>query len=251
MTDLVPREFSFDIHADIELVWEALTTADGLASWYVARASVDPQVGGDLEVDWGTGSYAMGTFDVVDSPNRIRLVYGEPEVGTEEWVLNHKDGVTHVLLVHSLPVEDGETWDDRYADITRGWLLFHSTLVWVAAVVAELGRRSEVRLGSIAVDAWPRVLAVLGVAATPQPGSTVHIGGLPRGEVLVAVDGYSLLIAFGNRATLLVDVEGSTLYTLAATYGEETDDTRRLRISLTDLAERLCAAAAADPRSTD
>ena len=36
MTDLVPREFSFNVRAERDLVWEALTTSDGLASWYVA-----------------------------------------------------------------------------------------------------------------------------------------------------------------------------------------------------------------------
>ena len=250
MTDLIAREFSFEIHAGIDLVWDALTTAEGLASWYVTKASIDPQVGGHLEVDWGTGLYAMGVFEVVDSPTRIRLVYGGTEVGTEEWILTYEDGVTHVLLVHSLVVEDGETWDGRYADIVRGWLLFHSTLVWVAGTVGELGRRSDVRLGSIAEGAWTRVLESLDLSRTPTPGSTIGIDGLPPGDVLVAVDGYSLLVGFDSGATLLIDVEGPTLYTLAATYGDETEASRHLRIRLADVAERLCAAAGADPGST-
>lgn len=250
MTDLTPREFSFDIYSGIDLVWDALTTAEGLASWYVTNASVDPKVGGHLEVDWGTGPYAMGTFDTVDSPTRIRLVYGGPEVGTEEWMLTYENGVTHVLLVHSLVVEDGETWDNRYADIVRGWMLFHRTLMWVAGTVGELGRRSEVRLGEITDDVWPRILVALGLPGTPTPGSMIEIGDLPPGEVLAAVDRYSLLVAFDDRATLLVDIEGPTLYTLTATYGGETEHTRRLGVRLAELAERLCIAASADPGFT-
>ena len=251
MTDLVPREFAFDVNADIGIVWDALTTAQGLATWYVEHATIESRVGGNLEVDWGIGSYAMGTFDIVEPPKRIRLVYGGPDVGTEEWVLHHEDGVTHVVLVHSLPVDDGETWDDRYADIVRGWLLFHSTLVWVATAVGKLGRRSEVRLGAISDGAWVRVLATLDLTVTPSPGSTIDIAGLPQGEVLVAVDEFSLLIGFEERATLLVDVEGSTLYTLSATYGKETENTTRLRGDLTAIAEQLCAAAGSGIQSGD
>jgi uncharacterized protein YndB with AHSA1/START domain len=245
MTDLVPREFSFNVGAERDLVWEALTTADGLASWYVAQASVDPTVGGHLEVDWGTGSYAMGTFDIVNPHDRIRLIYGGPETGTEDWLLSTDDDLTHVMLIHSLPVAVGETWDGRYADIVRGWLLFHSTLIWVAGTVGKLGRRSEVRLGSITDGAWHRILAALGLAGTPTPGSVIEISGLPPGEVLVAVDRFSLLIAFDDRATLLVDVEGSTLYTLIATYGDVSEESRLLEISLTNISEQLCAVAGA------
>ena len=242
MTDLVGREFSFDVEASLDLVWDALTTGEGLATWYVAEATVEPVVGGGLEVDWGTGSYAMGKFDVVEPPRRIRLVYEGTEVGSEEWLLTHEKGVTHVRLIHSLVVDEGATWDDLYGDIARGWLLFHSTMQWVASTVGTLGRRSEVRLGPISDGSWPRVLAALGCAAPPSAGSVVTIGDLPTGEVLVSVDGYSLLLRFGDNATLLVDVEGESLYTLSATYAAETEDTRVLRASLVDLAERLCAA---------
>ncbi len=244
MTDVVGREFEWAIDTDLDTVWEALTTPCGLATWYVSSAEVDPRQGGELKVDWGTGPFAMGTFEVVDVPRRLKLVYGGDQVGAEEWLLSHEDGITHVRLIHSLPVEEGKTWDEVYGDITRGWSLFMATLGWAAGTVGELGRESEVRLGDITEGAWGRVLAAAGVHATPDSGSTLSIDGLPDAEVLVGVDDYSLLLAFDNKATLLVDVEGPHLYTLAATYGEGRADSALLA-GITSLAERLCTAAGA------
>ena len=111
----------------------------------------------------------MGTFEIFEAPHRLKLVY-DAEVGTEEWLLTHANGITHVRLIHSMPVEDGATWDDLYGDITRGWLLFHGTLVWAAHSRGRLGRRREVRVGSIADGAWGRILDSLGLAPHRRPG---------------------------------------------------------------------------------
>jgi len=243
MTDLVGREFSFDVESDLELVWAALTTPDGLATWYVDGAEVDATPGGELKVDWGTGPHAMGTFEVVEPPHRLKLVYGGSETGAEEWLLSHEDGVTHVRLIHSLPVDDDTTWDEQYRDITRGWSLFHGTLAWVARTHGRLGRTAEVRIGELTTGAWKRVMSAAGLAATPAAGSAVTVPGIPEAEVLVSVDGYSLLLAIGRESTLLVDVEGDSLYTVSATYGEASDAAAELREAIVAVAERLCEAA--------
>lgn len=241
MTDIVGREFNFDVEGSLDLVWRALTTDDGLATWYVADATVDPTPGGSLEVDWGTGPFGLGSFEVVNEPTHLKLVYGEPEVGVEEWLLTHDGGVTHVRLIHSLPVEEGATWDDQYGDIVRGWSLFHGTLIWVAAKRRELGRRSDVRIGSIGSGGWDGVLSELGLNKTPATGSTIQLldGDV---DVLVSVDGLSLLLGSGDQATLLVDIEGDSLYTLAATYGTQTRELSVVHNYLVTVAESLCAA---------
>lgn len=241
MTDVVGREFEWQVESDLDTVWRALTTPEGLATWYVSNAEVDAREGGELKVDWGTGPFAMGSFEAVDPPHRLKLVYGGDQVGAEEWLLSHEGGVTYVRLIHSLPVEDGKTWDDVYPDIVRGWSLFMGTLQWVTGTVGELGRRSEVRLGDIAKGAWDRVIEALDLHGTPAAGATIALDGLPHADVLIGVDDYSLLLAFADRATLLVDVEGPHLYTLAATYGDTEDP--NLLAGITALAERLCVAA--------
>jgi uncharacterized protein YndB with AHSA1/START domain len=239
------REFSFDVEAELDLVWSALTTSKGVASWYAMSADVDPEPGSEFVVDWGTGATALGIVDEVERPHRFRYVY-QPDSGwegAEEWLLSHEAGVTHVRLIHSLPVADGATWDDTYPDIVRGWALFMSTLRFVVGRVGALGRRSEVRLGSIGDGAWRRVLDVFGLLATPAAGSSIDLAGR-RADVLVATDGFSLLVAFDDDVTLLVDVEGEQLYTLSAAYGDERA-TDGLLDRVVGLAEAACEAAGA------
>lgn len=243
MTDnLTPREFSFDVDADLETVWAALTTPQGLSSWYVSDAKVEAVEGGALEVDWGTGEYAMGTFDLVDAPHRLRLAYatddGQP-TGTEEWLLSSGDGVTHVRLIHSLPVAEGATWDDTYPDIVRGWSLFMGTLEWLFDQGHPLGRRATVSVGPMPSGNWHLVLEELGLRATPDPGTRIETS-VGIADVVVAADDFSLLLGF-EGGTLLVDVEGPNLYTLAATYGEERPD---LLDRLAAAGRSLCSAVA-------
>lgn len=244
MTDeLTPRDFELALVADLELVWEALTSAKGLASWYVVEADLDGD--GRVTLDWGTGPYGMGRIEEVERLHRLRVVYAEDATpnGAEEWLLTHREGVTHIRLIHSLPVEPGDTWDGTYPDIVRGWILFLATLRFVAERVGRLGRAAHARVGSYAAGGWPAVLDGLGLDRTPPSGSAVEIGGAGA-EVLVSVDGYSLLFAFDDRATLLVDVDGDQLYTLAAGY-QDSEQAAELVAALVAVAERACAAAGA------
>lgn len=239
--DLQGREFDWQLSADLDLVWKALTTTEGLSTWYVVAAELEARPGGELVADWGAGATGMGKYEAVDPGRRIHLVYGE-ESGAEEWLLEHENGITHVRLIHSLPVDDDATWDDTYPGIVRGWRLFMGTLQFAVERVGRLGRQAEVRLGDIADGAWARVLGILGLEATPSPGATLRLGGRTA-EVLVSVDGYSLLLALDDAATLLVDVEGDKLYTVAATYGDDDRALAELRAALVRVAELACRAA--------
>jgi uncharacterized protein YndB with AHSA1/START domain len=245
--ELTPRAFDMEVDADFDFVWRALTTAEGLASWYAVEAGIEPVAGGVMTIDFGTGPIAMGTISDIEPGRRLRLVYGgDGAPGVEEWLIEGNEAVTRLRLVHSLPVADGDTWDGTYPGIVRGWSLFMGTLRFVAGRVRRLGRESEVRIGDVAADAWGRVLEALGLSVTPAPGESVALG-VAEADVLVSVDDYSLLLAVDDRATLLLDVEGDNLYTVAATYGTETPEAASLRAALTEIAERACAAASARP----
>ncbi len=238
---VVPRTFEFDVHASLDDVWAALTTEDGLTSWFVVDATVDLGPGGSVRLDWGTGMQAFGEYVDVEPPRRLRLVYGyedgEPS-GGEEWLLTHDGGVTHVRLINSLPVADGATWDDTYPGIVRGWALFTRTLRWILDQGLPLRRATEPLVAPLGDGAWDRVLGALGLGATPAVGASI---ATPAGdaEVLEAVDGYSLLLAFDDPATLLTDVEGDSLYTLAAAYGDHDD----VPPAILELAGQVSAAA--------
>lgn len=243
--DLTPRVFEFEVAADFDLVWRALTTAEGLASWYAVDAAIEPEIGGEMSIDFGTGPVAMGNITDIEPGRRLRLVYGgDGGPGVEEWLIDGDETVTRLRLVHSLPVADGDTWDGTYPGIVRGWSLFMGTLHFVAGRVGRLGRKTEVRIGEIADGVWNSVLESLGLGTTPEVGQRIGLGALDA-DVLVSVDDYSLLLSVEDRGTLLIDVEGDSLYTVAATYGAEDSRAAALREALTEVAERACAAAGA------
>jgi hypothetical protein len=103
-----------------------------------------------------------------------------------------------------------------------------------------------VREGDIASGAWPRVLSALGLESTPRQGATIDLVGR-NAEVLVSVDDFSLLLSFDDEATLLIDVEGDSLYTVSASYGEESPESADLLQRIAELAELACTAAGEGP----
>ena len=47
---------------------------------------------------------------------------------SEEWVLSHQDGVTKLILTHSLPDPGVEDWEEYFGGLYRGCTLFVATL---------------------------------------------------------------------------------------------------------------------------
>jgi uncharacterized protein YndB with AHSA1/START domain len=52
-----------------ERVWAALTTAEGLGTWFGNRAEVDLRVGGEAKLAWDSGDSATLTIERVDPPH--------------------------------------------------------------------------------------------------------------------------------------------------------------------------------------
>ena len=50
-------------------VWDAVTTADGLSSWFSDRAEIDLRAGGKPVLDWNEYGKTDGVVEVVDPPN--------------------------------------------------------------------------------------------------------------------------------------------------------------------------------------
>ena len=53
---------------------------------------------------------------------------------SEEWVLSHQDGVTKLILTHSLPDPGVEDWEKYFGGLYRGWTLFVATLEQLSRV---------------------------------------------------------------------------------------------------------------------
>ncbi|MCW6005286.1 SRPBCC family protein [Micromonospora sp. CPCC 205371] len=65
-----------------ERVWAALTTAEGLGTWFGQKAEVDLRVGGQAKLSWDSGDIATLTIERVEPPRVFGYtwpIYGLPE----------------------------------------------------------------------------------------------------------------------------------------------------------------------------
>jgi uncharacterized protein YndB with AHSA1/START domain len=118
--------YELTIAAPARVVWEHLTTADGLVRWVGPQATADPVPGGDLRWSHPNGATVVGRFVELVPHRRLVFTYGwedgrmgvPPESTTVEIDLTEADGVTTLRLVHrGLPpavVDDHE----------QGWAYF-------------------------------------------------------------------------------------------------------------------------------
>ncbi|MER7858239.1 SRPBCC domain-containing protein [Amycolatopsis japonica] len=63
-------------------VWAALTTAEGLGTWFGNQASIDLRPGGDAEMKWDEGHKAVMRVERVEEPVVFGFtwnIYGLPE----------------------------------------------------------------------------------------------------------------------------------------------------------------------------
>jgi uncharacterized protein YndB with AHSA1/START domain len=106
--------YELTIAAPAAVVWELLTTADGLVRWVGPEASAEPVPGGALRWVHPDGSTVVGRFVELVPHRRVVFTYGwedgrmgvPPESTTVEIELSEADGETTLRLVHrGLPPE--------------------------------------------------------------------------------------------------------------------------------------------------
>jgi uncharacterized protein YndB with AHSA1/START domain len=122
---------SIEIPVDIEVVWSALTTADGIREWFGDEAEVDLRPGGEARFGWseyGSSSHAV----VVEVMRPYGFSYRWAATGVEradtgpstlvEFTLSSTDAGTTVTVRESgfasLPPEIIE---DSLRENTSGW----------------------------------------------------------------------------------------------------------------------------------
>lgn len=233
MSDPRREEFTVEIAASLDEVWTMLTTDRGVAAWYGVTAEIDPRPGGTYRVRWGD-EVADTTVDEVEPPRRLRLVYDPDEPsGAEEWLLEHRDGVTRVRLIHSLPDPGVDDWDAYYGDFRRGWRLFLASLRWALEGASSPWRVATCRTVGVPDRAtgWRHVLDSLGLVDTPAKGDTV-----PGVGTVALVDAPHSLLVTGDDTSLLCDLEGDgdhlAIYAQAAVHGPDRPATRTRLLQL-------------------
>lgn len=151
--DRAAVQFEREIDAAIDRVWELISTADGLEQW-LAPATVELQVGGALDIDFGEDGLAGGL--IIDLVPGTVLEYhwqfpGEPD-SIIRFELEDLGGRTRLRLHHRLlPPEQaagyGAGWHahlDQLAGIARGATEFD----WTARFEELLPRYQQPAAGS-------------------------------------------------------------------------------------------------------
>jgi uncharacterized protein YndB with AHSA1/START domain len=101
-------EHTIVLDAPAAVVYEHLTTAEGLLRWIAVDAIAEPIAGGRLQWTHANGDTMVGRFVELDPPRRLVIAYGwrgdlmgvPPESTTVEIVLDEHDGRTTLRLVH-------------------------------------------------------------------------------------------------------------------------------------------------------
>ena len=220
------ERFEIDIDASREEVWERLTTADGLASWFGTRAEIDLRVDGERVVGWGDDMEIRGTIAELEPGRRIRVVYliDGQETGAEEWLVSATEGgVTRLTLIQSMTDDGIDDWEGFFGDIRRGWQLFMASLRHGLERAVEPNRVVDcvfVPAPMERAQIWARVGESIRGASSEGP---VLLDGL---EPALELPPHSRLLVSVDR-TVVLDVEGAgesqVLYAQAATHGEVND----------------------------
>jgi uncharacterized protein YndB with AHSA1/START domain len=127
-SDLVVRHKTL-IHAEAERVFEALTTAEGLDSWFTDGAQVDPRPGGSIHFRWvGWGPEEISAEDgglVLEAERPRRFVFqwhpDEPSYATTVEI--NIEAIGDNTIVSLLEHGYHDTPSGRYAclNCAAGW----------------------------------------------------------------------------------------------------------------------------------
>ncbi|WP_414938832.1 SRPBCC domain-containing protein [Amycolatopsis sp. cmx-11-51] len=110
-------------------VWAALTTAEGLGTWFGNQASIDLRPGGDAEMKWDEGHRANMRVERVEEPEIFGFtwnIYGLPDDDPRrtyvEFTLEPVGAGTRLTVVESgfsqLP---DDTHSVAFEGNTKGW----------------------------------------------------------------------------------------------------------------------------------
>jgi len=119
------HEMEIEIDAPASEVWKAISTAQGIASWFVP-ARVEPGPGGTITLIWGEGMESTSRIEIWEPEKHLRKVDDRPEQalpGVMDYVLEGSGGKTVLRLVHS-GFGASADFDSEYESTGAGWPIF-------------------------------------------------------------------------------------------------------------------------------
>lgn len=110
-------------------VWTALTTAEGLASWFGEKVTIDLRPGGSAHMSWDSGDSADLRVERVEEPTVFGFtwpIYGLPEDDARrtyvEFTLEPAGAGTRLSVVESGFAQlSPDDHDKAYGGNTEGW----------------------------------------------------------------------------------------------------------------------------------
>ncbi|MQA08596.1 MAG: SRPBCC domain-containing protein [Pseudonocardiaceae bacterium] len=215
MTERWRLEKEVELRATPEQVWEAVSTAPGMSTWFVPH-----EIGEDGQPfgDFGGGNTQGGTI-LAWEPGR-RVVYGAPGSESEEsapfaleFLVEGREGGTTVLRLVQSGFFDGESWEDEYEGTSKGWAIFFHNLAQYFEFFAGLPVTGVVAMSITTLDTetlWAMFYRELGVPAAVAVGDRVKltptgldaISGVVdiRGDGVLGVRTDNALYRFSGRA---------------------------------------------------
>ncbi|BEP12192.1 SRPBCC family protein [Acidothermaceae bacterium B102] len=125
--DTISRTVQID--RPLERVWAAITTAEGLGTWFGQSAEVDLRVGGSAKLSWDGGHAAELRIERLEPQTIFGYtwgVYGLPEGDPRrtyvEFTLRPTDSGTEVTVVESGFAQlEPDAYDKAFNGNTQGW----------------------------------------------------------------------------------------------------------------------------------
>ncbi len=113
-----------------ERVWAALTTAEGLGTWFGNKASVDLRVGGQVTLAWDSGDTATLVIERLEPPRVFGYTWpihglpaGDPRRTSVVFTLEPTGAGTTLTVVESgfAQVPDADQHRAAFGGNTEGW----------------------------------------------------------------------------------------------------------------------------------
>jgi uncharacterized protein YndB with AHSA1/START domain len=151
------HEFSVEIKAPKEAVWEALTVPSEIVKWLAPIAEVQPGVGGKIDIGWTEDM--KGSSEILEwQPNEklTKTAHGGQRI---EFIISGEGGTTTLRLVHS-GFSAESSFDDEFESTRGGWLTFFAILRYGLERHPGVPGENVTVLGSVSAPrdtAWPRV----------------------------------------------------------------------------------------------
>jgi len=168
-----------ELPASLEQVWAAITTGQGLDSWFMGHSEVRPGPGGTVRTTFGDYAPELSIAEW-DPFRRFAYSSGEAQDGrciAYEFLIEGRHGGSTVLRTVTSGFLPGDDWQDEYEAMTAGMQLYFRTLVEYLSYFAGRFATPITALGPDDVGSGPG-----GAAPRARPDRAGHPGRPGAGQ---------------------------------------------------------------------